>query len=451
MKRRILTLALGLFMAAVLSGCGSLPRFTLNPQELYARPQLPATYTELSGLLDDVLASGAEYAAPTTGSNIQSVQLIDLTGDGQEEAVAYFRMPGAEKPLKLCVFAPNDDGFRMSNLIEASGSSIYSVAFNDLDADGLSEILVGWKATAELQVLEIYALQGTEHRTLLRTDYVRYAVLDLNGDGQQELVVLRADEEGDSVAEYYTRQEDGTYVQRSLAKVSMAMAELSLQGRLLTGKLRSGEPALFVTGVTVSQQMAVTDIYALREGEFVNLALDQATGVSQAVADFRSLYPSDINSDGVTEVPRPAPLASPLDEDPQAPAYSVMEWRQYDLDGDSFAADYTYHNLEDSWYLRLPESWTGRFYVNRTVSGGDAIVTFYARDTGQPFLRIYALTGTGRDGRSLWGGRFVLRRLSETIYAAELPEEGRGDLTPEEAEVRTGFDLIAKEWLSGVM
>ena len=37
-----------------------------------------------------LLESGAEYAAPVSGSNIQPVQLEDLDGDGEEEALAFF-------------------------------------------------------------------------------------------------------------------------------------------------------------------------------------------------------------------------------------------------------------------------------------------------------------------------------------------------------------------------
>ena len=49
-----------------------------------------------------------EYAAPTSCSNTQNIQLQDLDGDGtQESAVAYFRVSGAEKPLKIYIFRQN--------------------------------------------------------------------------------------------------------------------------------------------------------------------------------------------------------------------------------------------------------------------------------------------------------------------------------------------------------
>ena len=44
---------------------------------------------QLQSLIDEELASGSEYAAPTHGSYRQSVQLSDVDGDGADEALAF--------------------------------------------------------------------------------------------------------------------------------------------------------------------------------------------------------------------------------------------------------------------------------------------------------------------------------------------------------------------------
>ena len=83
--QRMLTAAVGLLLLLSASGCG----FSFSPTDLYSLPQLPEEYTELNSSLNQLLESGAEYAAPVSGSNIQPVQLEDLDGDGEEEALAY--------------------------------------------------------------------------------------------------------------------------------------------------------------------------------------------------------------------------------------------------------------------------------------------------------------------------------------------------------------------------
>ena len=435
-------------MTALLSGCANLPAFILNPQELYARPELPAKYTELSRLLNEIISSGAEYATPTSGSNIQSVQLIDLDGDGYEEAVACLRNSGSEKPLKICIFTAEGNSYRLFRQIEGSGTSIYSVAYVDLDGDGQQEIAVGWKAAADLQVLEIYSISGGAAQPLLRTDYIKYACADLDQDGRQEVVVLRAGEEGDSVAEYYAWQKDETLSMRARARISATMAELSQQGRVRAGTLDQDCPALFVTSVT-DQATAVTDILALRGQEFVNLVLDPATGVSREISPFYSLYPTDIDNDGRTEIPRVVAPRTPAEE---LSACRLVEWMHCAPDGSFSTALYTCHALEDNWYLRLPDGWKDRVSVVRSVNNtsvsGEAVVTFSLRDTDQPFLRIYALTGSGRELKAVRGDRFVLNRQTAATYAGERIG-GVWEQAMTEEDVRGAFSVISREWVSG--
>ena len=114
-------LALGMVLA--LAGC-TMPKLTLDPEELYALPELPERYTALNKQLSAIQESGAEYAAPVSGSNIQPVQMVDLDGDGREEALAFFRQSDGEKPLKIYVFTDNGDSYAQTAVIEGSGLAV---------------------------------------------------------------------------------------------------------------------------------------------------------------------------------------------------------------------------------------------------------------------------------------------------------------------------------------
>lgn len=444
MYRKIRVLAAAALLSMALSGCGGFS-MEFNPEALYALPELPAKYTELNARLNEILEGGAEYAAPTSGTNIQPVQLTDLDGDGAQEAVAFFRKAEDEKPLKIYIFSANGDRYEQSAVIEGSGAAVYSVVYSDLDGDGRTELIVGWRVNAELQALSVYALSPAGPAELLRSvSYVRYANVDLDGDGLQELVVLHADEEGGGVADYYDWQE-GALVPLSPARISVTMAELSQQGRLAAGTLQGGAPALFVTGVT-EQSGAVTDILALRNGELSNIALSESTGVSGEIAPFCGLYPTDINGDGLTEVP------IPISPD-GAPPFHRVDWRAYSLDGAGERAASTYHSVEDGWYLQLPDAWVDHVETERSGGSGESSVTFYALNEdgtrGGAILRISALTGSGREVRATRGNRFPLSRQSTAIFTAELPETPPWEHGLSAEEVREAFSLIAREWIPG--
>lgn len=436
-----------MLVAVTLSGCGGGLMLTLSPQELYTLPALPAKYTELNSRINEILDGGAEYAAPTSGSNIQSVQMVDLDGDGREEALAFFRKMDDEKPLKIYVFAANGDSYRQTDLIEGSGTAVYSIDYKDLDGDGRKELVVGWRAATEL-MLEVYTLRSGGADMLMRSNYVRYTVRDMDQDGRQELVVLRADEEG-GIADYYSWQDNRSLLCQSSARLSVTMAELSQQGRVVSGTLRDGVPAVFVTGV-VEQSGAVTDVLALRNGELSSLLLSEQTGVSKLVYPFSSLYPTDINNDGLTEVPCPAYLLSLNDDES---AQQRIDWLSYDSEGEGEIVVRTFHCVEDGWYLQLPEDWTDHIYISRSAAQDESSVTFYTRESGQlpqPFLRITAVTGANREIKAIRGGRFLLSRQPKTLYTAELLEGNDGWHCGVSAdEVRSAFSLIQTEWLSG--
>ena len=434
---------------ACATGCGAQLGFTLNPQDLYGLPKLPAKYTELNNRLNTILESGAEYAAPVSGSNIQPVQLTDLDGDGREEAVAFFRNTADERPLKIYIFNARGDTYDQAAVIEGSGTAIYSVAYSDLDGDGCTELAVGWRVNADLLALTIYALRPDGPEELVRTDYVRYTITDLDQNGLRELVVFRANEDGEAIADYYGWQDGGLAV-KSSARISITMAELSQQGRVSSGMLEDGLPALFVTGVTEVPR-AITDILTLRNGELANVVVSDTTGVSAEIAPFCSLYPADINGDGMTEVPRPEPLPNWYEGDQP---YQRIDWRSYDSQGSVTLVQSTYHNAEDGWYLRLREEWRDQILVSRNLSQDEASVTFFiAGGRGQmpePFLRITSITGANRENRAVRGGRFNLSRQQETFYAAELLEANNTwAYGVTEDQVREAFSLIAAEWSTG--
>ena len=441
MNRIVLT-ALGLCLLLTSSGCG----FSFSPEGLYCLPQLPAEYTELNSCINQVIEEGAEYAAPVSGSNIQPVQLEDLNGDGEEEAIAFFRNSADERPLKIYIFTARGQTYEQSAVIEGTGTSIYSVAYEDLNQDGWRELLVGWRVNTDMQALSIYTLRSGKPEELVSgVSYVKYALNDLNQDNLWELVVFRADEEGNGIADCYSWEGD-EFRPRSSARITSTMAELSQQGRVKSGTLADNSPALFVTGVEESAWMA-TDILTVKNGELVNILLSDVTGVSSEVAPFCSLYPEDINGDNITEVPRPVAEHGRNGEEDDG--VWRIDWYAFAGDGTGTLVLQTYHNVEDGWYLRLQETWDGQVAAVRSTGTDESAVTFSYRENEAdiPFLRITKLTGPSREIRATRGGRIILRRQMETIYTAELLEANetwRHGLS--EDELLEAFNLITQEW-----
>ena len=446
MRAALLGLMLGVLLQ---TACGCSTGFIFNPQELYSLPQLPPKYDALNQCLSEIISGGAEYAAPTSGTNIQAVQMVDLDGDGQEEAVAFFRNAADEKPLKIYIFAAEGESYRQMAVIEGSGTAIYSIDYQDLNGDGEMALRGGWRVSTDLQALSVYALEDGEAVELVRSNYVKYAITDLDQDQKKELMVLRSDNQGEGVAEYYSWQDSGL-LPSSMIRISITMAELSQQGRIVSGVLRDEVPALFITGVAENAE-AITDILTVRDGELTNVVLSNMTGVSQVIAPFRSLYPSDMNNDGVTEVPQPVKMSGWGSGVTSDDGYRI-DWYSYDSNGQGKIVMRTYHDMESGWYFQLPEEWTDLIQVHRSSGTDETVVTFSVQDgdTVQDILSISTLTGTNREIQASRGNRFNLSRQSDATYTAELlsgNSEWKYGLT--EDQVREAFSLIRPEWLTG--
>lgn len=453
MGKKLLLSVMCVLWLPVLSGC-----VFKTVDTLYALPILPKEYSNLQVTIEGAMKElGAEYAAINYGSHTSTVQLLDLNGDGEQELAAVFlRVTSApEKPMRVCLFRRgSDDSYRMSHMLEGDGTSINSVAYEDLTGDGNRELIISWQMSAGVHILSAYSLSGTGSNELMNTVYnERYLVVDLDEDGSREILVLQQDSSGEnsSRAEYYDYQ-NGVMVMASAAPLSNGMRDVvwTAAGRLADNRLgvyatleveQSGGPAL------------VTDVLTLGDG-LVNVTRDRDSGISQStIRSYREVGVKDINNDSVLEIPWPV-LVPPIDRESDAsPSQYLINWQQVDSHGGLVVNCVTYHSTADGWYLTVPDGWVGNITVSREdgLSGwGERSVVFYHwPDLGQgkpePFLTIYRLTGDNRNTRARLPGRSILYNDNSTIYCASL-NTGVWDCGLDGDTLKEQFHIITTEW-----
>ena len=452
-KGRIQVVFLAAFLCLCLTGC-----FFRAVGELYTVPQPPADYNALQARLSEVIAAGGEYAAPLSGDLIQSVQLQDMDGDGVQEALAFFRMPSEELPLKIYIFRQVGEEYELLTRVEGAGAAINSVEYVQLDDEPFKEIVGSWQISHIVHSLAAYSIGPDQVEELLRTDYVSYKTADLDGDGQQELVVLRNPVGAPPRAELYDF--DGVLSMTGSAPLSGGITSVA-DGGIRSGYLVDRVPALFVTS-SYAENGTITDIFTCRDGKLRNITLDPATGESgETIRYYNQVTASDINDDGILELPQPVPLTD-YKITTASVNFWLIHWRQFDAEGRAVPVFTTYQNERDGWYFILPETWGDDVALSRAdlPGGGERAVTFSRWDRGgtaepESFLTIYKLTGTNRLARAKSGQRFFLLPAQEplnvdnfnTIYAAEFRDGWDCGLT--EDEVRERFRLITTDWYNG--
>lgn len=439
-KKRIGLFAAALTLLLALCSCTQ-----MAADDLYQLPQLSEGYLQLQSAIDSVLAAGAEYASPAAGSNRQSIQREDIDGDGYREVLAFFNVPGSDRPLKIYIFRSQEGEYTQMALIEGEGSGFESVSYLDMDGDGVREIAVGWQISAGINTLAVYSLKGWQVNQIVNTNYSEFAVCSLDQDRGSEILVLRlSSSELTGEAEHYALTADGEIV-TSTARISNgAEALLRVRSTGLTG----GANAILVESAVGGSY--VTDIFACRNGKLTNITLDETSGTSDTVRGY-TVYCRDINSDGILDVPRPVALPATS----ESTTYYMIEWYSYSPYGGRRLVSTTYNNYADSWYLVLPREWIGQIAVRREegVTGERMIVFSRVDEAGtilEDFLAVYTLTGENREERAAVNGRFVLLQEEETVFAAKLLVEPEGYALPLSQELlRDNFGFIYSEWITG--
>ena len=438
MKKRIVQIVFWVGMIILLSGC-----MMQSGEELYALPQLPEDYLALQDTIDQVMKElGAEYAAPSAGSNVQSIQLHDLDGDDKgekEAAVAFFRVLGGEKPLKIYIFKQNSMGeYEVAWSIEGDGNAIYTVAFENLGGTKAKELVVSWQISSKVHSLSAYSLQrGGDVLELMRSGYTKHAVVDLDRDNEKEIVLLQLDTaENNSRAELY-KYSSGLMVHTSTAPLSLNLTEIE---SAKVGTLKDMIPALFVSSDFGENGGQITDVIALKEDVLTNLLLDKASGMSlmtrRYYKGFQDSNGLDINGDGVMELPIPELLPTVIGENISTTASTtqmyLLHWYQFDLNGNPFRMCTTFHCYEDGWYMVFPESeeWLNHVAVARrdaiSANVTERAVSFYYwpdwSEEKEPveFLTIYRLSGANRSIRASLDERIKLVETNDVIYAAKI-------------------------------
>ncbi len=442
--KKLLFLCVVTVFCAVLTGC-----MASSAEELYALPESSERYMNIQTKVDELISGGLEYAAPTSGYNRQAIQLHDIDGDGAEETVVFFRTDeDGKKPLGIYILKDRESYFEVATVIEGEGTSIDSVAYVDMNGDGVLEIVVGWQMTSSVKTLSVYSVKDYQPVQLVSSAYANYTYTDLDSDGDSEVLLLHTGtSEAAGDVTMYMLMDDGEMV-TSTAYLSLS-AERTV--RVQSGLLADNRNAVFID--SVSGDGVITDVVTYLNGSLTNITLDDETNNSITFRAY-SIYCGDMNNDGVVEVPEPVQLLSQSET-----VYYAINWNAYSGRQAPKTALTTYHNYSDGWYIILPEEIIDDITIRREdrVSGERAVVFSVVTDEmdadGKPvlrdFMKIYSLTGDNREDRAALSGRFVTARKDEQIFAALIMNGGEEIMTRE--YVQNNFRLIHTTWLTGVV
>ena len=438
MKKRIYLAVLLLITASILAGCAM-----RTVDEMYQLPKRSLTDDHLQSAIDAAMEE-LSFSAPIAGENQQTVQMADLDGDGSVEYIVFAR-DTLNKALRILIFDQEKDTFTLRSVIESHGSAFEQVEYVNIDEEPGVEMVVGRQVSDQIRrSLSVYTFSCGTPEQIMTANYLKYLTCDLNEDGKSEIMLIKpGDTDADrGVAVLYTMGESG--MERS-KEVTLSAAADNVK-RIMTSRLESGEPAVYVAS-SADDSAVITDIFTIRAGVFSNISFSRESGTSVQTLRNYYVYADDIDSDGILELPCLITMKTIKNSTSSEQQY-LIRWYAMDLAAAEHTKRHTFHNYLGGWYLELGDVWAERVSV---VDSGNTF-WFYVWDVNfknaVPVFSVHVLTGDNREEEAEKDNRFVLLRAEGVIYAAHLAS-GAADYQITQEDLTPCFHLIHQAWKTG--
>lgn len=438
MKNRILPLALVLCLALLLTGC------TLRTvDEMYRLPRRSETDDHLQSAIDSAM-QGLNYAAPIAGENQQTVQMADLSGDGEVEYIVFAR-DTVNKALRVLIFDHVEDTFALVSVIESHGSAFEMVEYADMDDQPGLEMVVGRQVSDQVpRSVSVYTFAGGTPEQLMTANYLKCLTCDLDVNGKTDLMLIQSGET-DADSGVVTLYSYGDGEMERTREVRLSASADSVR-RIMTSRLESGESAVYVAS-SLDESAVITDVFTLRNGKFSNISASRESGTSVKTLRNYYVYADDIDSDGVLELPNLITMR-PIQNSTSAEQQYLIRWYAMDITGEEHTKRHTFHNYVGGWYLELADGWADRVSVVQAGSSYWFYVWDVTFENAEPVFSVHVLTGADREEAAEKDNRFVLHRAEGVIYAARL-ENGAPDYQITKENLISWFHLIYQAWKTG--
>ena len=412
-------------LALVLTGC-SMP--TLD--DLYCLPKRSNSDSNLQEVIDEAM-DGLQYSAPISGANQQTVQAADLDGDGKDEYLL-FAKDQSEKPMKILIFSELAVGYVLMDTIEGYGLAFDFVEYANVDDRPGLEIIVGRQVSDQVvRSVAVYRFTSGFARQLMSAAYSRVLTADFDQNGRDELFLIYPGQADDSpaAATLYSFRDDQM---RRGAETNLSASVEDLRRVQLT-KLSDHTLAVFAS-MAVEDNKVVTDVFTVVDTQIKTLVAGHKT---ETLHNYY-IYPEDIDTNGIMDLPVLSPMETIDGEDQQ-----MIRWYDVDSQGNMHQILTTYHNHKDGWYIRLYFDWASRLTVTESEDEFAFQLWDEAGKNATPYFSILILTGPDRDEQAKEEGRFLLHRGETEVYVMTMHAE------MSEKEVQSlvnSFRLIRIDW-----
>lgn len=312
--------------------------------ELMRPPQLSQSRQQVQSAINQLLGTAHQLIVPAGGAHRSSINLADLDGDQQNEAICLFTT-GDTQLIEVLILQKSEEDWLEIGRYASDATAVDKVEFADLDQDGNKELLIGWSyLTGSDRIMEILHL-GKPLRSDYKEKYTQFVIIEGSPD---RAIVIDLGTASATLLGYKNKQA----LSRSSIPIDPRIASLS---SLTVSATTAGAPAVYMDA-QLQDQSWHTEILVISADEYLEnkLFTDEGLGADRPYG----VRCTDIDHDSIPEVPR-----TQMMENGDSSAYYTY-WSKFD--GVQLKEPVqTFTSTAEQFYLIWPKAWQGKVFVRQ--------------------------------------------------------------------------------------
>lgn len=298
-------------------------------------------------------------------------------------AVAFYMFSGANEEVHINLLRRDGEEWISAADISGFGSDILQVAFGDLDADGMRELIVGF-GTYSSRDHRLAVLSMADGLTVLddRQMYTRLFVGRMTSEERDSLLTLRIGQ-ANTVTATLSSLQDGCLT--TCGKVSLD-GYIQQFGDMLYSRVDTDVYGLYVDGIKSGGTLVTELIYF--DGERLRAPFyDADTNTTTVTARRSGLAVRDIDGDMTAEIPQ-CTLFAGYGESAELPSAAwLTDWMRYDVGSGALRRHLsTVVNTADGYFVTLND--TQREHWTAVYDASVNMLTLADAETGDAYMRL---------------------------------------------------------------
>ncbi len=336
------------------------------PETLMSPPKLTGGYQALQDAFENEVGSNVALVAPVYGEHKSAFIIDDFNSDSVEEAMVFYSVKEKNETVSVGIFKKADNQWKYIKSVTGIGSSIDTVIIEDINSDGVKEVIIGWSLYTLNKQVSVYEPDLNSPNVFTNLGSFPYNLLemiDVNQNGKKELFLVNLDTTGivpSAKAEVYTVNKD--------IKIEN-LSSISIDGNVSGySEIKVDKQGFIFVDAFKNEHDMITEILMWNKNKNTLEAplFDADTQTTTATWRNQRIPVTDIDNDGYFEIPIGVEVnGSTMVNSGVLQEESIYYTRWSAFNGSRLKAEkYCLYNFNEGYRFDVPSSWVGKITIN---------------------------------------------------------------------------------------